>query len=205
MQESLSLFVYGSLTDGMVHYDLIRPYVKSCEEATACGFAYRLPVGYPAFIARNNMGTLDGAAMVPGYLVKIDAPDLVWGLLDNFFGVSALVPDKSLHWRETVKVYTAAGESSAYIYAMNPAKLPKNAELIIDGDWRKSLKERPPLTTSLTEKQATYIKRLKASTGREIVPIDLALYRELLKLDLIVDKGRRLALTKFGKEVAHYL
>lgn len=58
------------------------------------------------------------------------------------------------------------------------------------------------LMHELTPRQTTYVKRLSQVTGREIVPIDLDLYRELLKLGLIVDKGRRLALSKLGKEVA---
>lgn len=58
---------------------------------------------------------------------------------------------------------------------------------------------------NLTEKQASYIKRLNHTSGREIIPIDLNLYRELMKLELIVDKGRRLALSKLGKEVAKSL
>ncbi len=58
------------------------------------------------------------------------------------------------------------------------------------------------LVHELTSRQAGYVKRLSQILGREIVPIDLDLYRELLKLGLIIDKGRRLALTKLGKEVA---
>jgi hypothetical protein len=33
----------------------------------------------------------------------------------------------------------------------------------------------------------------------------MELYRELMKLELVVDKGRRLALSKLGQEVARYL
>jgi hypothetical protein len=61
------------------------------------------------------------------------------------------------------------------------------------------------MTSKLTEKQATYIQRLGRSSGREIVPIDLTLYRELMNLELIVDKGRRLALSKLGQEVFRHL
>ena len=40
----------------------------------------------------------------------------------------------------------------------------------------------------------------------DIIPIDdLTLYRELMKLELIVDKGRRLALSSLGKEVYNHL
>ena len=61
------------------------------------------------------------------------------------------------------------------------------------------------MISQLSEKQATYVKRLGKSTSREIVPIDLNLYRELMNLELIVDKGRRLALSKLGLEVYRHL
>jgi hypothetical protein len=61
----------------------------------------------------------------------------------------------------------------------------------------------------LTAKQKAYIQRLGLSTGRskgrEIVPIDLGLYRELMHLEIVVDKGRRLALTELGQELCRML
>ncbi|MNY36180.1 hypothetical protein D3C86_1706530 [compost metagenome] len=80
-----------------------------------------------------------------------------------------------------------------------------NAKIIAGGDWRKSIEEQPVLTAKLTERQVTYIQRLGKTTGREIIPIDLPLYRELMNLELIVDKGRRLALSKLGQEVYRHL
>ncbi len=93
----------------------------------------------------------------------------------------------------------------ADVYYFNPAKLPKTATRIPAGDWAHSLKATPPLTKTLTERQLAYVKRLSQVSGREIVPIDLELYRELMKLELVVDKGRRLALSKLGQEVVRYL
>jgi hypothetical protein len=57
----------------------------------------------------------------------------------------------------------------------------------------------------LTERQKIYIQKLAQAKGREIVPVDMALYRELMSLELIVDKGRRLALTRLGSEVSLFL
>ena len=54
---------------------------------------------------------------------------------------------------------------------------------------------------NLSEQQKNYIIKLGGSRGRDVVPINLGLYRELMQLDLIVDKGRRLALTKRGKDI----
>lgn len=61
------------------------------------------------------------------------------------------------------------------------------------------------LIGKLTERQKTYIQKLAQARGREIVPVDMALYRELMSLELIVDKGRRLALTKLGTEISLFL
>jgi hypothetical protein len=96
-------------------------------------------------------------------------------------------------------------ETSAWVYVLNPEKLPPTAVKIVGGDWQASLVSQPVLTEKLTERQRNYILRLGASTGREIVPIDLPLYRELMNLEMIVDKGRRLALSKLGHEVYRYL
>ncbi len=57
----------------------------------------------------------------------------------------------------------------------------------------------------LSSRQASYVKKLGQISGRDILPIDLDLYRELMKLGLIIDKGRRLALTDLGKKVAAQL
>jgi hypothetical protein len=86
-------------------------------------------------------------------------------------------------------------EVKAWVYTLLPYRLPKTAKLIEGGDWRRSLEEFPALPMRLTERQKAYIRRLAQCSGRDIVPIDMALYRELLHLDLVVDKGRRLALT----------
>jgi hypothetical protein len=57
------------------------------------------------------------------------------------------------------------------------------------------------LSRRLTDRQRQYIVKLGHITGRKILPIDLGLYRELMKMQLIEDKGRRVALTKLGSEV----
>lgn len=205
-QSEMLLFVYGSLTDGMVHFDKLKPYVVEKKNAKYLGFAYRTPVGYPVLLNTNAQGTLDGAQWIEGQLLTLSAPDLFYRILDEYYGYSPFTPDKSLHWKEKTEVQCETGDTiNCSIYLMNPSKLPKGSSYIEDGNWRKSLDLQPPLMNELTEKQVTYIKRLSQSSGREIVPIDLNLYRELLKLELIVDKGRRLALTKLGKEVARHL
>lgn len=213
MNQSLHLFVYGSLSEGMVHYNKIAEFVQNARPGVILGHCFRLPVGYPVFVAHCEATADLKLAPTPGVLLELKAPELLYKLLDEYHGVSALTPEKSLFFKTPIKVQLIGADGTpdsgetvdAVTYAMNPAKLPPQAEYLPNGDWLASLKERPALPDTLTEKQTTYIKRLGASTGREIVPIDLALYRELMKLDLIVDKGRRLALTKLGKEVYRYL
>lgn len=205
MNLNLQLFVYGSLSEGMVHFNKLAAYAQSVRPGRIHGHCFRLPVGYPVFLAHCEATADLTLAPVGGFLVELSAPDLVYKLLDEYHGVSGLAPEKSVFFKTPVKVEVDGTLVDAFTYAMNPAKLPPQAEYLPKGDWEDSLKVRPALPETLTEKQTTYVKRLGASTGREIVPIDLALYRELMKLELIVDKGRRLALTKLGKEVYRFL
>jgi len=192
-------FVYGSMCEGMVHFSKIQSFIESSVPAQIRATAYRLKVGFPALL--NS-----GSDIVPGHLIELKTSDLLLGLLDEFYGFNPLMPDKSLYHREeSVISVDGRGLEKAWVYFLNPAKLPASAVIIQGGDWMKSMEELPVLTDRLTDRQKTYISKLGGSTGREIVPIDLQLYRELMNLELIVDKGRRLALSKLGHEVFKHL
>lgn len=191
-------FVYGSLTQGLVHFQKIQDFILASEPARLQATAYRLKVGYPVVLE----GGLD---LIPGELLEIKSWDLLIQLLDQFHGFDPLLPEKSMYWRKSVIVESGDGPLEAWTYFLNPKYLPKTAEMIERGDWRESLSAHPALTDKLTESQRQYIMRLGATTGREIVPIDMQMYRELLNLEIIVDKGRRLALSKLGHEVYRYL
>lgn len=192
-------FVYGSLCEGMVHFSKIQNFIESSIPAQIRATAYRLKVGFPALI--NS-----GADLISGHLVELKSSDLLIGLLDEFFGFNQMDPSKSLYHRQETLVTVPGGSvEKAWVYFLNPLKLPANAAPIHGGDWEKSMEEQPTLTQKLTEKQKSYISKLGNSSGREIVPIDLQLYRELMNLELIVDKGRRLALSKLGHEVYRHL
>jgi gamma-glutamylcyclotransferase (GGCT)/AIG2-like uncharacterized protein YtfP len=198
-QETVPFFVYGSMTEGLVHFEKIKEFVVNSRSARARGRAYRLQVGFPVFVD-------NGMDLVPGALLDLKANSLLINILDEFHGVSFDEPQKSLYFRKQVEVEVDGQTQTAWSYTLNPAKLPKTATLIDGGDWMSSLKNEPALTEKLTERQRHYICRLGAISGREIVPInDLSLYRELMNLELIVDKGRRLALSKLGHEVHRYL
>lgn len=192
-------FVYGSLCEGMVHFSKIQNFIESSVPAQIRATAYRLKVGFPALI--NS-----GADLVSGHLVELRSSDLLIALLDEFFGFNQQDPAKSLyHRQESLVTVEDGGVEKAWVYFLNPLKLPVNAAPIHGGDWLKSMEEQPTMTQKLTDKQKCYISKLGNSSGREIVPIDLQLYRELMNLELIVDKGRRLALSKLGHEVYRHL
>ncbi len=193
-------FVYGSMCEGMVHFSHIKDFVLGIVPASIQATAFRLGVGFPVITKQQRN-------WVSGHLVQLKMSDLLLGLLDEFYGFHSLQPDKSICSRELTSVRLAGDEivNGVYAYFFNPLRLPKDAQLIDDGDWSSSLQIQPALTTKLSEKQSIYVRRLGQSSGREIIPIDLPLYRELMKLGLIVDKGRRLALSQLGREVYKYL
>lgn len=206
MNQVERFFVYGSLSKGMVHYDRISTFVKDIKPAWTLGYCYRLPVGYPVLLESDPYASDADGDRISGHLVEIEGQDLVFKIFDEFHGHSPLNPEKSLFNKKTVQVGVDDGTMlDATIYLLNPGKLPAHSCRIAGGDWMKSLQDIPALPQTLSEKQIGYVRRLGSSTGREIVPIDLALYRELMKLELIVDKGRRLALTKLGKEVYRFI
>jgi gamma-glutamylcyclotransferase (GGCT)/AIG2-like uncharacterized protein YtfP len=208
------VFVYGSMSTGMVHFDRIAGAVKSNINAiyNDGAFVFQLKVGYPVLIKKNgsneNQMGMDSAQKnyeIHGELLELNSIDLMLPLLDGFYGFSSLEPQKSLHFRELIQVKDSFNNlMDCWVYFLNPKKLPQSAVLISNGDW-KALMAKPKFVDQLTSKQKTYIRKLSAVTGREVVPIDLSLYRELMKLELIVDKGRRLALSTFGYEVSRYL
>jgi gamma-glutamylcyclotransferase (GGCT)/AIG2-like uncharacterized protein YtfP len=198
------IFVYGSFTAGMIHRSKINQAVQSASAGHIEGHCYLLPVGYPAVLATAAQPTL-APSKIYGELLSVEGPDLLFRLLDEFHGVSVLHPEKSLYFKLEVQVQTSQGVETALTYALNPAKLPAEALWIADGDWVKAMQGKPGLTQLLSPKQVEYLKKLGQIKGRGVIPYDLNLNRELMKLDLLVDKGRRLALTKLGKDLIRYL
>lgn len=195
---SQTLFVMGSFSPGNVHHKKIADFTRAERPATVVGSVYLLQVGYPVFAAQ-------GQVLVRGSLLDLADSALVRPILDQFFGFNPQKPEKSPFVRIRLNVLCEGQEVESETYALNAIQIPKTAKLIEDGDWQQHLAQQEPLTRGLTEAQRTYIKRLGASTGREIVPINLQLYRELMNKGLVVDKGRRLSLTSLGKEVYRFL
>lgn len=193
------LFVYGSMSEGMVHYGRIGNFIESQTKAKTEGQVFKLQVGYPVF-------SDEGSDTIYGQVVELQDKDTLWVLLDELHGVHPTQPEKGLHFRKRIQVRDELGVNhEAYVYVVNKAKLPKQAVLIDGGNWQEDLQQSPPLTAQLNDQQVSYLKKLGQSSGRDIIPINLQLYRELMKLEMIVDKGRRLALSRLGKEVYRYL
>jgi gamma-glutamylcyclotransferase (GGCT)/AIG2-like uncharacterized protein YtfP len=197
---TMRFFAIGSWTEGMLHFEKLKNFIVSYETASIAGSVYRLPVGFPVFVDH-------GEDEVSGQLIELKVDQTLVSLMDSFHGVHFVDAAKGLHQRIQKTVKKMSGQlEQAQVYIFNPKKLSKKAKLIEGGFWKESLTQEPPVTAQLSEKQITYVLKLGAVKGRDIVPInDLSLYRELMKLELIVDKGRRLALSSLGKEVYNHL
>lgn len=198
----IKLFVYGSLAQGNIHYSKFfntENVENTSSNVFIKGSAYRLEVGY-------SVVSVQGDQMVPGDLLICKKSDILLSLLDEFHGFSYKTPEKSLFLRMQTDVYLDDGTTEkAYVYSINPLKLPKTAKLIENANWIEDFSKNPPATLKLSEREKEYIRKLGNSSGRDIVPIQLDLYRGLMNMGIIVDKGRRLALSKFGQEVFRYL
>lgn len=192
------LFVYGSMAEGMVHFQKLKDFIESVVPAVARGTVYRLKIGYPAM-------ALNGQDYIHGNLVVLKSSEIIWHLLDGFYGFNQQEPQKSLYLRENIDVLVQSEITPATVYVLPPDKIPNSAQIIPNGDWMTSLQSYPPISEKLTEKQKNYVLKLGSSSSREIVPIDMSLYRELMSYELIVDKGRRLALSPLGQELYRFL
>ena len=191
---TMSFFMIGSWTEGMFHFQKIQPHVVSITPGQINARIYRLPVGFPVLVEDSS----ELAHRIDGQIVEITADDTLIAVLDSFHGVHPTDPIKSLFFRKQI--------DGLNVYMINPAKLPKAAIEISGSCWKKSISDTPPLPMTLTDKQKEIVRQLGNIKGRDVVLVkDLTLYRDLMKMELIVDKGRRLALSQLGKDVFQYL
>lgn len=192
-------FLYGSMSEGLVHFSRIKEFIIKSEPAAIKGQAWRLEVGFPVIVE-------SGSDQIPGTLVTLNVTDLLSALLEQFHGFNSQEPEQSLYFKKEVEAHTANGSQKTWVFFLNPKHLPIRAQLICGGDWKQNLVQNPPLTELLSEKQKQYILKLSVAKGRESVPCDLtSVYRPLMNMELIVDKGRRSALSKLGHEVVRFL
>lgn len=191
MAVNVSLFLYGPWQDGGRRFAQIRPYLKSIQDAHILGQAYCNELGYPVV-------SLDGRDRIQGQFATLQGPAGLSCTLEMMRGPLEFV---------STEVFDALGRSlgPGDVVAASTSRIHPAWSVIPNSDWRARMRSERPLPESLTERQATYLKRLGASSGRDIVPINLDLYQELLKLGMVIDKGRRLALSFRGKEVVSHL
>lgn len=196
---SKDFFIYGSFCEGYAHFNKIQSLVSSVKDAQILGSCLRTQVGYPLVMDC-------GEDFIPGHLMKLNLSQVTEAFLDEMHAHNPMDLDRSLTHKKNVSIFSATREvGQATAYFLNPLKKTSAILPIEGGDWRAFLEKNPPLPQKLTDRQRTYVAKLGTCSGRDIVPIDMILYRELMNLELIVDKGRRLALSKLGQEVYRYL
>lgn len=196
---SKDFFICGSLDEGYAYYSKIKSYIRSATDAQIIGTCCRTPAGFPVILE-------EGQDSIPGKLITLELSTVAEAVFDELQGYNPQNLAVSMTHKKSVLVTQQGFETTeAITYFLNPEKKTSAFIHIPGGNWREFLRQNPALPSRLTERQKTYIAKLGGSSGRDIVPIDLALYRELMNLELIVDKGRRLALSKLGQEVCRYL
>ena len=191
-------FAYGSFSKGQVHHNKIAQLISGEQKAFVQGAVYRLRCGYPVLVP-----SIDGD-LIEGVLYDLEVPESFLFVLDELMGVDLARQEKCLFNRLNVRVDVGGEQITATSYCLNPKKMNSHHKKITGGLWQKDILANPPISHSLEDRQKLYIHKLSQAKGRDILPIKLDLYRELMNLELIVDKGRRLALTPLGKETAFF-
>ena len=146
----------------------------------------------------------EGDGRIYGQAVALDIPDSQWPILDALNGCQ-MESTAARNYIIKQNVVVIEGEllgTELCAYGLNPQKKLQTIGPVADTE---NLKLEAELLFKLTDRQKNYIHKLAKVKGREVVPIDLAISRELISLQLIVDKGRRLALTNLGQEVSCFL
>ena len=115
--ETLQLFVYGSLRSGFQHaaYQYLSKYFHLMGNATVKGKLFDMgeyPVAVPT----------DDEKFIAGELYEINNADefsYAIGQLDDYEGLYAEEGETALYKRETVTVYCNGGQSTAWVYWFN--------------------------------------------------------------------------------------
>lgn len=188
----ICFFLYGVYGEGQPCHERFKNFIRKSQPAFVKASLFQLLSGL-------QMIASDGDHTIHGQLVELDLPESSLATFDALNGYYGDFKEKALIWRETLIVQTEQGQAKAEGYTLNSAKKDQFRQVIPSDVAGSHLFEK------LTDRHKTYICKLAKAKGREIVPVDMALYRELMGLELIVDKGRRLALTPLGQEVSYFL
>ncbi len=195
-----SFFVYGIYDENQKCHQRFKDFIVSKQKAHVKGSIHLLSSG---------MGLLDPAGddLISGHLIEIEAPESYLAILDALCGFDPLSIKKSFVLRSQVLAFVAeAPPVSTMAYCLNTEQKLSDLRILRGADLENYLNHKTEgLIDKITERQKAYIQKLAQAKGREIVPVDLALYRELISLELIVDKGRRMALSRRGTELSWFL
>lgn len=195
-----SFFLYGVYDENQKCHPRFKDFIVKKERAYVKGSLHVLHCGL-------GLMSTEGQSMIPGTLVEMECPESYLPILDMLSGFDAMAPKKSFVHRQIVHASVLEAPSvEVQTYCLNPdKKIPGLRKLEGDELNMYFTNNKESVIDKLTERQKIYIQKLAQAKGREIVPVDMALYRELMSLELIVDKGRRLALTRLGTEVSLFL
>ncbi len=198
-------FVGNTLQEKQLRQNL-EPYILSSKDRWVKGSLYHDEIGFVYFSELGN-------ELIKGELISFVDASVIFSLIDEIFDFRPTSPQRGITIKKEIEIFensdnhSSLPESSPVLvqaYVLNPSKTSK-VKLIEGSDWKAGFEKTPCYLDSLSEPQVTYLTKLSSSSGRDIVPINMPLYRELMKLNLIVDKGRRLALSPLGKQVCSYL
>lgn len=197
-----SFFLYGAYES--VCYPRFKDLVTESQPAFIRGTLSRLHCGM-------TLVKQTGDQIISGRLVSLRLPESGWPILDGLSGYDSVSPKRCWVHRQPVNAFLADGVSlPSQTYVLNPEKwriVPEDLDQakMATKEWQEFAKGQQGLFEKLTDRQKEYIMRLSRAKGREIIPVDMSLYRELMSYELIVDKGRRLALTKLGQEISLFI
>ncbi len=193
-----SFFAYGSFAEKQVHHSKFSGLITDSKPGFMRGQAYRLRCGYPIVLPH------DGGDLIEGVLYELKTPESFWSIMDEMIGVDPVQP--GLWVRDTTLIRCDhLSQTIATFYGLNPQKMNQVFRPIKGGRWQEDMFQAPPLTQQLEERHLDYIKKLSNAKGRELVPYKLDVYRALMSMELIKDKGRRPALTSLGQEISLFL
>ena len=123
--QQIFLAVYGTLMTGESNHRLLENAV-SIQECTITGTLYDTGCGYPAFAP-------EGDQAIKAELVEINIAD--WANVDRLEGYPHLYDRKIIE-----AVLPDGSTREAWVYIMN--RLPRNAKIIINGDWKNHRRSR---------------------------------------------------------------
>lgn len=195
-----SFFLYGVYDEDQQCHSRFKEFIVSKDKGYVKGALYQLNCGL-------SLMSTEGSSLIPGHFVHMEFPETYLSVLDALCGYDMASPKKCFVTRKPVDVFGLESASQqAQAYCLNGEKKISGLRFIGEEHVQPAMfSHTDSLIDKLTERQKTYIQKLAQARGREIVPVDMALYRELMSLELIVDKGRRLALTKLGSEISLFL